>query len=109
MSLLGEGAELQCPTCGARQQPQPECRRCKSDLQLYCSALEDCERYRRRALRQCARANYVAAARSARRYHELAPCADSRRLLAVTNLMAGDFDAALALHAELARDESPED
>lgn len=30
---------IRCPVCRAGQPPQPVCRRCRADLQLYCRAV----------------------------------------------------------------------
>ena len=35
---------IRCPVCRARQEPQPQCRRCDADLALYCQALEAADR-----------------------------------------------------------------
>lgn len=35
---------IRCPVCRARQEPQPQCRRCDADLALYCQALAATDR-----------------------------------------------------------------
>jgi hypothetical protein len=88
--------ELRCPTCGARQGWTDTCRRCKSDLRLLRSALEAYERHRRAALLALDEGRLEVALLQARRCHELRPGPESRRLLAVCQLLRGDWPAALA-------------
>jgi len=88
--------ELRCPTCGARQGWTDTCRRCKSDLRLLRSALEAYEEHRRAALLALDKGRLEVALLRARRCHELRPGPESRRLLAVCQLLRGDWPAALA-------------
>jgi hypothetical protein len=89
--------ELRCPTCGARQGLTDTCRRCKSDLRLLRLAIEAYERHRRESLHFLAAGQPELAVSHARRCHELEPGADSSRLLAVCQLLRGDWLEALAL------------
>lgn len=87
--------EIRCPTCGARQAPSAECRRCKCDLDLYVSALDERERWRFETLRRLRDAEYSEAVNAARRCWSLSPDEDAARLLAVASLLAGRFYDAL--------------
>jgi hypothetical protein len=91
--------ELLCPTCGARQGWVNICRRCKSDLKLLRAALETHERHHRAGLLALDAGRLDEALRHARRCHELRPGPESRRLIAVCQLLRGDWTEA----AELAR------
>ena len=88
--------EMRCPTCGARQGAWVDaCRRCKSDLRLLRAALGAYERSWRAALAALDGERYDEAAAHARRCHELRPESEARRLLAVCQLLRGDwFEAA---------------
>ncbi len=86
---------LRCPTCGARQGMSDTCRRCKSDLRLVRSALEAYERHRRSSLLDLGAGRLDTALRHARRCHELWPSPESHRLLAVCQLLRGDWFEAL--------------
>ncbi len=91
---------MRCPTCGARQGAWVDvCRRCKSDLRLLRAALAAYERSWRSALAALDDEQYDEAAAHARRCLELRPDAEARRLLAVCQLLRGDWTEA----AELAR------
>jgi hypothetical protein len=91
--------ELRCPTCGAWQGWVNTCRRCKSDLRLLRAALEADEGHRRAALLALDAGHLDAALHHARRCHELRPGPESRRLLAVCQLLRGDWAEALAVGA----------
>lgn len=90
--------EMRCPTCGARQGGWVDaCRRCKSDLRLLRAALAAYERNWRSALAALDEERYDEAAAHARRCLELRPGAESRRLLAVCQLLRGDWTEAVDL------------
>ncbi len=72
------------------------CRRCKSDLRLLRAALGAYERHRRAGLLDLDAGRLDAALRHARRCHELRPGPESHRLLAVCQLLRGDWAEALA-------------
>lgn len=88
---------LRCPTCGARQAPSAECRRCRCDLSLLLAALEHQRALHRRVLRDLRDGRFAEALRTARRRAELSPDRDAARLLAVCYLFEGHFRAALGL------------
>jgi hypothetical protein len=88
---------LRCPTCGARQGWSDACRRCKSDLRLLGDALKDYERHRRSGLLDLDAGRLDTALRHARRCHQLRPGPESRRLLAVCQLLRGDWVDALKI------------
>jgi hypothetical protein len=86
-----------CPTCRAAQEWSDTCRRCKSDLRLL-RAFAGAYRRCRHACRVHLDAGRPRAAlHAARRCHAVAPTPESRRLLAVSALLAGDFAAAVDL------------
>jgi hypothetical protein len=90
--------EMRCPTCGARQGGWVDaCRRCKSDLRLLRAALGAYERRWRAALAALDEERYDDAAAHARRCRELRPGTESRRLLAVCQLLRGDWTEATEL------------
>ncbi len=86
---------FRCPTCGARQAISPECRRCKCDLSLLELAGRRASQLNDEWLRQIAAGDVHAAELLALRRWELSPDADARRLLSVTYLLQGRFQAAL--------------
>ena len=88
---------LRCPTCGARQAWTDTCRRCKSDLRLLREALAAYERHRRSSLRDLHAGRLESARGHARRCQELRPGPESQRLLAVCQLLRGDWLDAVAL------------
>jgi hypothetical protein len=89
--------ELRCPTCGARQGRTDTCRRCKSDLRFLRAALEAYDRHRRDSLNDLELGEPDSALRHARRCHELRPGTESRRLMAVCQLLRGDWSDAVDL------------
>ncbi len=88
---------LRCPTCGARQGWSDACRRCKSDLRLLGDAIKDYERHRRSTLLDLDAGRFDTALRHARRCHELRPGPESHRLMAVCQLLRGDWADALQI------------
>jgi hypothetical protein len=91
---------LRCPTCGAKQAWTDTCRRCRSDLRLLCEALAAYERHRRSSLRALNAGRLESARWHARRCQELRPGPESQRLLAVCQLLRGDWlDAVDLAHA----------
>ena len=87
---------MRCPTCGAKQGWTDACRRCKSDLRLLRVALDAYERHRRSGLRDLDAGRLETALRHARRCHELWPGPESHRLMAVCQLLRGDWLDAMA-------------
>jgi hypothetical protein len=98
--------ELRCPTCGARQGWVDTCRRCKSDLRLLRSALQVYETHRRRSLLALNAGRLDEALQHARRCHELRPDRDTHRLLAVCQLLRGEWAKALELSSAADRGEA---
>lgn len=90
---------FRCPTCNARQEPSPECRRCKCDLTLLLASLQRCQRLYEGGLRCLADRDLDAAERLALQRWELAPDQDAARLLAITYLLQGRYQAALDIGA----------
>jgi hypothetical protein len=86
-----------CPTCGARQVPAPECRRCKCDLGLLFRVLEQNAALRRQCLLRIRERRLIAATRLARRCCEMSATLANRRLLATCYLLQGDFHSALRI------------
>src|SRR5262245_10328025 len=93
--------ELQCPPCGARQGWTDVCRRCKSDLRLLRAALDAYDRHRRSGLHALDAGHLEAALWHARRCHQLRPGPESHRLMAVCQLLRGDWLDALDLARDL--------
>jgi hypothetical protein len=88
---------IRCPTCGAGQRPSVECRRCKCDLSLVVAVRNHADDVHSDCLRQLGAGEYRDALRSALVRYELSPDETSRRLLAVTYLCLGRYQAALDL------------
>src|SRR3954453_13040307 len=88
---------IRCPTCGAKQGWTDTCRRCKSDLRLLRVALDSYERHRPSSLQDLDTGFLETALRHARRCHELWPGPESHRLMAVCQLLRGDWLEAIAL------------
>lgn len=86
---------FRCPTCGARQDLSPTCRRCKCDLSLVVAAHRRRQALRRQCLLEIGRRRGPAARQAADELYRLAPDADSARLLAVAHLLCGDYVGAL--------------
>jgi hypothetical protein len=88
---------LRCPTCGARQGWTDTCRRCKSDLRLLRVAFEAYERHRRSSLEHLNIGHLEAALQHARKCQELWPGPEAHQLMAVCQLLRGDWLDAIAL------------
>ncbi len=90
--------EMRCPTCGARQDGWvATCRRCKSDLRLLRAALASYERSWQAALVDLDEGRYDAALAPRPPLPRAAPGAESRRLLAICQLLRGDWSEAVEL------------
>jgi len=102
MSMTAGSLEngLVCPVCRAGQAWADSCRRCRCDLRLFRQADEARRKARQDVLLHLRAGCWADSQCSARTYHALQPGVDSRRLLAVCCLLAGDFAEA----AEWARD-----
>ncbi|MFO7904723.1 MAG: tetratricopeptide repeat protein [Planctomycetota bacterium] len=90
-----ESDSFRCPTCGAKQAPSTECRRCKCDLALVVSLRDSARDVHRTCLRHLQAGNYQEALECAFRRFQLAPDETARRLLAVAYLHLGQYRAAL--------------
>jgi len=89
---------IRCPVCRAENTTAPLCRRCRADLAL----LFELEARRARALTAAARhalqRDGAAAARLACQAHWLRRGEDSRRLVALGQLLQGDFAGACRVY-----------
>lgn len=94
---------FQCPTCGAAQAPSPECRRCRCDLSLVTALVARESQLRANVLGCLACGDYPAAVTAAERLHQEAPGDASARLLGVSQLLAGRYEAARATCAAALR------
>jgi len=90
---------MRCPVCKADNNQAPQCRRCKADLTL----LVALERLRVRVVaeaRSClSQSEAVRALDRAEEVDWLRSDEESRRLLALAQLLAGDFAEAWASYA----------
>ncbi len=82
---------MQCPACRAKQVWSPECRRCGADLTLLRRFNEAFGQQRLQVLAALGRGQTTAARRHAIRLYQLRPDAESARLLAVCQLITGNF------------------
>ena len=87
--------ELRCPTCGAPQAGTDRCRRCKCDLRLLRAALDFYEQNRRLCLQSIRAGDPQTALLHASSCHRLEPGSESRRLLALSHLIAENWQSAL--------------
>lgn len=95
MTLEPASIELRCPTCGAKQELVPECRRCKCDLTLVTLALRQCHAVEQQCAAQLGRGEIDQALGAARKRWNLAPDEVAARYLAVCYALQGRFQAAL--------------
>jgi len=86
---------LECPVCRATQVWADSCRRCRCDLRLLRRADAARRNARQEVLLHLGAGDWAEAQRAAKTYHTLQPSADSRRLLSVCCLLAGDFQRAV--------------
>jgi hypothetical protein len=80
------------------------CRRCKSDLRLLRGCAAAYQRNRRLCLEHLRSGSPRIALQAARRCHVLRADADSRRLLAVAALLAGDWMTAVNVAQQVSQD-----
>lgn len=97
MEDLSDSAQFRCPTCGARQAPSPECRRCKGDLRVYQAAWRHHLRWKVLALTHLRDGDTADAVDAARLYARDTGSPDAARLLAVTHLIAGQYGKAVGV------------
>ncbi len=95
---------VRCPTCSAVQEWSDTCRRCKSDLYLLREVSGAYLRSRHRCLFALRAGRPRAALRAAQYCHALRPATESRRLLAISALLGGDWDTASAMARDLSAD-----
>jgi hypothetical protein len=88
---------MRCPTCGAQQEWSDTCRRCKCDLSLVRPLLQYRQRLRRVCVQALREGRPADALTAAERVYALQHDEGTRRLLAVTRLIAGRYRAAIAL------------
>lgn len=86
---------MQCPVCKADNAQGPNCRRCKTDLQLLWSLEAHRQRLLATARQYEARGDWLLAQDTARHVERLRSDVDSQLLMAKTCLMIGDYSAAL--------------
>ncbi len=86
---------LRCPTCGADQTASAECRRCKCDLTLVLAVRQQAQVLHEQVLRHLRDGRAGDAVDAAERRHTLSPDRTSRRLLAVSYVTAGNYEAAI--------------
>jgi hypothetical protein len=87
--------DLRCPTCGARQAWTDTCRRCKSDLRLLRLAYDAYARHRRLSMNELDAGRLDSALRHALKCQELRPGSEARQLVAVCQLLRGDWQSAI--------------
>ena len=85
---------MRCPACAADNAQGPQCRRCRADLALLFNLDEQRGRLLDVARGELARGRTPEALRAAERAHELRRDEESRRLLAVCQLLQRNFAAA---------------
>jgi hypothetical protein len=96
---------VRCPTCRTVQVWSDTCRRCKSDLRLLRAVAAAYQRNRRHCLERLRSGSAQAALPAARRCHSLNPDPESRRLLALASLQAGDWATAGSLASRIVQEE----
>lgn len=87
---------FRCPTCRAVQAPSDCCRRCRSDLRLLVAVWRRYEACRTRCLVSLREGRHEEAVEWAGECLRIHVTDDSRRLAAVSALLAGDWRAAVA-------------
>ena len=94
---------MRCPTCGARQTPSAECRRCHCDLTLVVALRRQERELHVEVLRQLRDNCDEAALATARRLWALAADETAARLLAVCCLRSGRFQEAFDVHGAVSQ------
>jgi hypothetical protein len=85
---------MHCPTCRAAQAWSDTCRRCKSDLRLLREVAEEYAALRRHCLSNLRQNRTRAALEQARQCFALRDDDETRRLLAVCELLNGNWASA---------------
>ena len=88
---------LRCPTCRAVQPWSDECRRCKSDLRLMRQAAEACTALRGHCFANLRENRIPTALAQTRQCLAMRDAADTRRLLAVCELLSENWSQAKSL------------
>ena len=83
--------DVRCPTCGAWQEWSDACRRCRCDLTLLRCITEAAQTTRQRCLHALRGGRIAEAVRHAHRLRALCPDQSSARLLAVCQLLEGNW------------------
>jgi hypothetical protein len=96
---------FRCPTCRALQEWSDTCRRCKCDLRLLRDVAESYRRTRRRCLLALRSGQAPEALRAARACRRLRDDDESRRLVALSLLLASDWPAAAAMAQDLVEED----
>lgn len=92
---------MRCPTCRAEQPWSDTCRRCKCDLRLLRELAEDFAAARNGCLQSIRKNQPGEALEQARRCFALHADADTQRLLAVCELLNGNWTQAKAQAEQL--------
>ena len=90
-------ATFRCPTCRAQQELSDMCRRCKCDLRLLRAAEQAYNHHRTECLSELKNNRPISAMACARECDRLRPGEESRKLLSVCSLVAGDWATALSV------------
>ena len=88
---------MRCPTCRAEQDWSDTCRRCKSDLRLLRRLAAACGRSRAQVLEHLNANRPAEALRAAEQLCLLSRDSSTERLLAVCQLLCGQYDQALRI------------
>jgi hypothetical protein len=91
--------EAECPTCGARQAPADECRRCQCDLRMVRDVERQYDELRLRCLALMRTRRLKRATEAAHDCRAVSSEECSQRLLAACYLLQGDFPSALKVYA----------
>jgi hypothetical protein len=92
---------MRCPVCKADNSQGPTCRRCKADLSLLFRLDEQRALLLQRAAEQIRQGHVEEARADARQAHQLRRDTDSGKLLAVIELLRGDYSAARRWYQDL--------
>ena len=85
---------FRCPTCGAGQELSDQCRRCKCDLSLVLEIHERRAALYESTLQRLKHGDTTSALTRARQLCSISADPETARLLAVCQLLAGDYRAA---------------
>jgi len=91
------GEQMRCPTCQAEQPRSELCRRCRTDLRLLLASEQAYERHRRCCFACLQNGQIEVARRHAHIVHQLRPSGESRRLMALCELLCERWAEAVQL------------